>query len=123
MPCQHQHPRSKYLVGGKDLAQEMGLCCLTLEQIARREGIGPAWICSCDEAFYDLDAIAAIKGSVTFLTTWAIEVLKRPLPDAEHHRLVLLSFENPDDRCLADYFRFVQQCEPRSSPGLPAASD
>ena len=123
MRCPHQHPRSKYLVGGNDLAQATGLCCLTLEQIARREGIGPAWICSCDEAFYDLDAIAAIKGSVTFLTTWAIEVLKRPLPDAEHHRLVLLSFENPDDRCLADYFRFVGNFEATSSPVLPAASD
>lgn len=123
MPCPQQHPRSKYLVGGTDLAQETGLCSLTLEQIARREGIFPAWICSCDEVFYDLDAIAAIKSSITFLVTWAIEVLKQPLPDTEHQRLVLLSFEKPDDRCLADYFRFVKQFEPRSSPELPAASD
>lgn len=123
MPCQHQHPRSNYLVSGKDLAQETGLCCLTLEQIARREGIGPAWICSCDEVFYDVDAVQAIKSSITFLVTWAIEVLKQPLPDAEHQRLLLLSFAKPDDRCLADYFRFVGNFEPKSSPVLPAASD
>ena len=123
MPCQQKHPRSKYLASGTDLAQETGLCGLTIEQIARREGICPAWICCCDEVFYDMDAVRAIKTSITFLVTWAIEILKGPLPDAEHHRLVLLSFENPDDRCLANYFRFVGNFEATSSPVLPAASD
>jgi hypothetical protein len=107
--CGRRHPRSAYLVSGTELARETGLDPLTLEQIARREEITPAWICSCDELFFDLDAVAALRRSVTFLTTWAIEVLKQPLPKADHHRLVLLAFEKPYDQCLKDYFRMVAE--------------
>jgi hypothetical protein len=121
--CGQQHPRSAYLVSGNEFAGETGLDPLTLEQIARREGISPAWICSCDEVFYDLDAVAAIRGSVAFLTTWAIDVLKQPLPEADHHRLVLLAFEKTNDQCLTDYFRLVGTSGPRSALGLPTASD
>jgi hypothetical protein len=108
--CGQRHPRSAYLVSGTEFARETALDPLTLEQIARREGISPAWICSCDEVFYDVDAAAAIRASVAFLTTWAIEVVKQPLPEADHHRLVLLAFEKPNDQCLRDYFRMVAEC-------------